>query len=225
MRAIVAAALLDSRLREVALRVTPIGSICCASVWSTAVAAFRWPGCGGPKERYWQAVEQALTTVAGVIPARLPIIVVADRAYDVPAFVDAVIGQGWSWVVRVKAGSDLTLRDQREQRLRTLVQRQLARPGRRWQQRRLVCKRAGWRRATVVGVWATGHAEPLVLLTDRRPRMAVVTLYRQRCWIEPGFRQDKTAGWQWEAGQARALAHQERLILALAWATLRHVAR
>ncbi len=38
--------------------------------------------------------------------------------------------------------------------------------------------------------------------------------------IEPGFRSDKRKGWQWEASQVQGLAHHERLLLAMAWATL-----
>ena len=48
----------------------------------------------------------------------------------------------------------------------------------------------------------------------------IVVGYRRRVWIEPGFRQDKTAGWHWEDSQVTEVAHQERLVLALAWATL-----
>jgi hypothetical protein len=171
---------------------------------------------------YWRAVEQVLATVAAIIPAGQRLVVLADRAYDVPAFVDAMTRRGWSWVVRTKTGSDLKLRDRhgRETALRTLVARHLARPGRRWQMRGLAFKTAGWRRVALVGVWARGQTEPLVVLTDRRARMAVLALYRRRFWIEPGFRQDKTAGWQWEASQVTAVEHQERLVLALAWATL-----
>ena len=38
--------------------------------------------------------------------------------------------------------------------------------------------------------------------------------------IEPGFRIDKTSGWQWEASQVTDLDHVERLLVAMAWATL-----
>jgi hypothetical protein len=34
------------------------------------------------------------------------------------------------------------------------------------------------------------------------------------------FRDWKTSGWQWEASQVREVAHQERLLLGLAFATL-----
>jgi hypothetical protein len=232
IRSVVTASLLASRVREVVLvldesshtdRIHLLRVSLAYRGGSLPLAWVLWPqNTVQPAGSYWRAVERVLTTVAAILPADLPLVLLADRAYDVPAFVDAMTRRGWSWVVRTKAGSDLKLRDRagREHGLRRLVTRHLARPGQRWQMRGLAFKTAGWRRVSIVGVWARGQAEPLVVLTDRRARMAVIALYRRRFWIEPGFRQDKTAGWQWEDSQVTDLAHQERLVLALAWATL-----
>jgi hypothetical protein len=72
----------------------------------------------------------------------------------------------------------------------------------------------------VVGVWAPGHAEPVVVLTDQPPRWAVLRQYDWCFWTAPGFRNDKTRGWQWEHSPVPGVAHHERLLLALAWARL-----
>jgi hypothetical protein len=172
--------------------------------------------------QYWAAVEAVLAAAAAILPADLAVVVVADRAYDVPAFVDRVAARGWHWLVRCKAGGSLCYRDRlgREQPLRELARRHLPGPGRRWKGRGQVFKGAGWRDASVVGLWGRGQKEPLVLLTDLPPRWRVLRLYQRRFWIEPGFRNDKRRGWQWEESQVRDLAHQERLLLALAWASL-----
>lgn len=232
IRAVLVASLAVSRVQEVVLvldesshtdRIHLLRVSLAYRGGSLPLAWVLWPqNTAQPVGRYWRAIEQVLATVADSLPHGQPLVVLADRAYDVPAFVDAVQRRGWSWVVRTKAGSDLKLRDRRGRvwGLRTLVQRHLAHPGQRWQMRGHAFKTAGWRRVSIIGVWAKGQAEPLVVLTDRRPRLAVLTLYRQRFWIEPGFRQDKTAGWQWEDSQVTELDHQERLVLALAWATL-----
>lgn len=232
VRSVVGASLLESRVREVVLivdesshtdRLHLLRVSLAYRGGSLPLAWAMWPqNQPQPAGSYWVAVERVLATVVDIIPAGFRIVVVADRAYDVPGFVDRVHAHGWNWVVRAKAGSSLKVRDRagREHALRALVRRHLARPNRRWRQRGLVFKSAGWRTATIVGVWATGHAEPLVLITDRRAPWAVVRLYERRFWIEPGFRQDKTAGWHWEDSQVRELAHQERLVLAMAWATL-----
>lgn len=175
-----------------------------------------------PDGYYWQTVDAILARVAALLPVGVEVVVVADRAYDIPAFIDRVAAYGWHWVVRCKAASSLRWQDHqgREHELRALVQRHLPAPGRRWTGRGRVFKAAGWRDAGVVGVWAPGQAERLVVLTDLAPRWAVLRLYGQRSWTEPGFRNDKTKGWQWEASQVQGVAHHERLLLGMAWASL-----
>ncbi len=59
-----------------------------------------------------------------------------------------------------------------------------------------------------------------MLLTDLPPRWERLAEYDRRFWIEPGFRNDKTAGWQWEASQVQGVGHHARLLVAMAWATL-----
>lgn len=46
--------------------------------------------------------QEVFEQVASVLPAGLEIVVMADRAYDIPAFLDRGAGHGWHWVVRVK---------------------------------------------------------------------------------------------------------------------------
>ncbi len=40
------------------------------------------------------------------------------------------------------------------------------------------------------------------------------------CTIEAGFRSDKRKGWQWEASQVQGVPHHERLVVAMAWASV-----
>lgn len=172
--------------------------------------------------RYWAGLDRVLDRVAALLPAGVAVVVTADRAFDVPPFVDRVAARGWQWAVRLKANGAVRFRDHlgRERPLRDLVRRHVGGPGRRWKARGHVFKDAGWRAASVVAAWAPGQAEPLVVLTDRPPRWEAIKLYGRRFWIEPGFRTDKTKGWRWEDCQVRGLAHQERLLLAMAWASL-----
>lgn len=171
---------------------------------------------------YWRAIDTVFASVARLLPAGLAIVVLADRAYDVPDFIDRVTDAGWDYVVRVKARSAMRVRDRRgrEQAISALTAQHLARPGQRWKIRGQAFKDANWRTVSLVGHWAVGHAEPLVVMTNRAPGWAVLGCYERRFWIEPGFRNDKSAGWQWEASQVRDLARQGRLLVALAWATL-----
>jgi hypothetical protein len=175
-----------------------------------------------PAGFYWQQVEQVLATAAQALPSDLAVVVTADRAFDVAPFVDRATVQGWHWLVRAKARGDLRFRDQRgrERPVREVVLQHVPRVGCRWKARGWLFKKAGWRAASVVAVWAPGHAEPLVVISDLPPRWDLLRLYDRRFWIEAGFRNDKTAGWQWEASGVSGVAHQRVLVLAMAWATL-----
>ena len=175
-----------------------------------------------PVGHYWQQMDQVLDQVARLLPAEVEVILTGDRFFDIPPFIDRVTARGWHWIVRAKSHSDLRFRDPRgrEAALRDLVRQHLPQPGTRWKARGWAFKDAGWRAVSVVAVWATGAPEPLVVLTDLPPRWEVLRLYDRRFWIEPGFRTDKSGGWEWEDSQVRGLAHHARLLLALAWASL-----
>ena len=171
---------------------------------------------------YWRRVDAVLDRVAAVLPAGLGVIVTADRAYDIPPFVDRVAGRGWHWVVRLRANGATRFLDARgrEHALKDLVRRHVPAPGHRWKARGRLFKDAGWRAASVVATWAHGAKEPLVVVTDLPPRWEVLAHYDRRFWIEAGFRADKAKGWRWEDCQVADLGHLERLLVAMAWATL-----
>lgn len=54
---------------------------------------------------YWQKVEEVLARVAELIPSGQKVVVLADRAYGNPAFIDRVGRYGWDWLVRVQGQS------------------------------------------------------------------------------------------------------------------------
>jgi hypothetical protein len=175
-----------------------------------------------PEGHYWQQVDRVLAQVAEIVPSGLDVLVLADRAYDIPAFVDRISTLGWHWIVRCKAQGQLRFRDHqgREWALRDIVHFRLSGPGRRYKSRGQVFKKAGWRSASVVGVWALGQKEPLVVLTDLSPRWEVLDWYGRRFWMECGFRNDKSRGWRWENSQVQGIEHNRHLLLGMAWASL-----
>jgi hypothetical protein len=193
--------------------------------WGTAVplAWAIWPqNVALEAGEYWRRMDTVLAQVAALLPAGLTVIVTADRAFDVAPFVDRIAARGWHWVVRLKVEGAHRFRDHlgREQALKELVHRMVPGPGRRWKARGQLFKGAGWRPASIVATWAPGAKERLVVLTDLPPTWEPLRLYDRRFWIEPGFRTDKTKGWQWEACRVTDLARMERLLVAMAWATL-----
>jgi hypothetical protein len=171
---------------------------------------------------YWAHRERLLAAVAARVPPGVDVVGVADRAYDIAPLVERLQAWGGHWDVRVKTQGPRRVRDRRgrERALRQLVQRHLPRAGRRWKMRGHLFKKAGWIPTSVVGAGAPGMAEPLVVITDLPPRWAALALYDRRFWIEPSFRADKSYGWQWEQSQVQGLAHHQRLVLAMAWASL-----
>lgn len=175
-----------------------------------------------PSGDYWKAVDRVLARVAELLPKDLEVIVLADRAYDNPSFIDRIAAYGWHWIVRCRAGGSVRFRDYagREWGLGQFLEQKLKGPGRRWKGRGHVFKEAGWREVSIVAIWGTDYPQPLVVLTDLSPGWEVAKLYGRRFWAEPGFRNDKSKGWQWEASQVRDVAHHQRLLIAMAWASL-----
>jgi len=142
------------------------------------------------------------------VPADLAVLVVADRADDIPPLLDRLTARGWHWVIRLKTKASTRFLDQRgaEQSVRALLGRRLQKPG--------------WREVSLVGLWAQREDDALVVISDLPARYDLLVRYRLRFWIEAGFRNDKGAGWHWEECQVTDVAHQRVLLLALAWATL-----
>ena len=175
-----------------------------------------------PRGGYWRHIDAVLDQAAAVLPPGLRVVVVADRAYDVPAVIDRLTARDWDWVIRVKARSKLVWRaaDGSEGALRSLVEATLVQPGTALQATGETFKKARWRAVHLVGAWGVGYAEPLVVLTNLGPEPAVLAHYARRFWIEAAFRHDKSKGWAWAHSQVRDPAHQWRLVLALAWASL-----
>jgi hypothetical protein len=128
-----------------------------------------------PEGAYWDAVGATLWEVHAALPAvlRAHVLVLADRGYGVPTFLDLLTALGWQWVVRVQGQTRLRFPDGTERVLREVVPA----PGSAWvggttpstpTAPLAVFKKAGWRHAHVVAVWATGQAEPWLLVTSLR---------------------------------------------------------
>lgn len=175
-----------------------------------------------PRGAYWRSLDGVLARARAILPPAVRVVVLADRAYDVPPVIDRLTALGWDWIIRVKARSKLVWRGEEaaEQPLRAMVGARLAQRGDRFRTTGQMFKKAGWRPVHLLGEWGHGYAEPLVVATSLAPCWTVLSRYARRFWIEAGFRQDKSKGWDWEQSQVRDPARQERLLLALAWASL-----
>ncbi len=175
-----------------------------------------WPAQSPLARSYWEYVEELLTKVAPLLPKGPRIVVIADRAFGNPAFIDRVAARGWDWLVRVQ--HQTCFRDVQGrccQLNQVLVSR-----GQRWRGRGWLFKKAGWRESSCVAYWSLSHKEPLLLASSLAVDWELIALYRCRGAIETLFRDWKSYGWNWESSQVGELAHHERLLVGMAWATL-----
>jgi hypothetical protein len=175
-----------------------------------------------PAGHYWTQLDALLTRVAALMPPDREVLILADRAYDIPPIIDRLSARGWHWVIRLKTRASTRFLDHQgiEQPLTAVLERRLQGPGWRCKARGKLFKDAGWREVSLVGLWAAREDEALVVISDLSPSYALLDRYRRRFWIETSFRNDKAAGWHWEDCQVTPLAHHRVLLLALAWATL-----
>jgi Transposase DDE domain len=175
-----------------------------------------WPCYQPHPQSYWADCADLLAQAAALLPAGVPVTVLADRAFGCPGFTDLVVAQSWQYVVRVQGQTRLRQADGSEQALNTLVRQ----AGSYWYGSGAVFKKEGWRPASVLAYWRTGCKEPLLLVSNHRAGLGLVRWYRLRGAIEALFRDWKTSGWQWEASQVRDVGHQAVVVLVLALATL-----
>ena len=135
-----------------------------------------------------------LRTLRSLIPSERTVIVVCDRGISSPALFRLLVGWGWHPVMRLSHCVPFRLRYGRL--CQTVGEVAPLTPGTQglW---------AGWAfaaglRSVLIGVWATGCAEPWYLLTDGHLSVSeAVAAYRGRARIERWFRQCKRGGYGW----------------------------
>lgn len=191
-----------------------------ASVWyrnrAIPLAWVPWPAQTPQERSYWAKVDDLLALLKQVVPAELPITVLADRAFGHPTFTDRITALGWQYVVRIQGQTRYRDRQGQLQTVRSLV----THTQRRWKGQGELFKDAGWRTVSIVAFWSKQHREPLLLASSLPLGWDVIAEYKRRSAIEALFRDYKSKGWQWEASQVYDVEHHERLLLGLAWATL-----
>jgi len=166
-------------------------------------------------DRFWIRIEKLLASIAELLPKRLKITWLADRAFGTPAFTDLVTTYGWFYVVRVQGHTRCRDRQDHEKQIQHLVH-----PiRRRGKMRGLAFKKRGWRTNSIVAFWGKNHLSPLCLVSNLPLGWYLIRLYRRRYPIEATFRDYKSQGWQWERGQVVDLDHVRRLLVAMAFAS------
>jgi hypothetical protein len=152
-----------------------------------------------------------LAEVAACIPADTRVVLMTDRGLSWPSLLDQCRRLGWSFLCRVQGSTRLQTADG----VTGPIRDRAPRPGTRWQGRGRAFLKAGWRAVNVIAVWRRGDDEPWLLVTDLAPAWVRCTQYRHRMDEELSFRDDKSAGFDWDASRVRDPAHMDRLLLVL----------
>jgi hypothetical protein len=155
-----------------------------------------------------------LRRVAACLPPGAHVTLLADRGLAWPVILDACVELGWHYLLRLQGSTKVILPDGREVTARQLVDRL----GGRWQGQAWLFKKAGWRAATVLAYWPWGREDPWLLVSDEAPCPRRFQTYGQRTWTEELYRDEKSAGLNWQKSRVHEPARAERLLLLLALA-------
>jgi hypothetical protein len=161
-------------------------------------------------------IGRLMDEVAAVLPPAARVILMTDRGLSWPSLLDRCRRLGWSFLCRVQRQTRVQTADGHTGTLGDLAPH----PGTRWRGRGRAFLKAGWRDLSLVAVWRRGDEQPWLLVTDLPPAWIRCTQYRHRMDEEESFRDDKSAGFDWNASRVRDPAHMDRLVLVLQLAAL-----
>jgi DDE family transposase len=166
---------------------------------------------GAAEASFSVLIGRLIAEVAALVPPDTRVVLLTDRGLSWPSLLDQCRQVGWSFLCRVQGSTRLQDADG----TRGPIRDRAPRPGTRWQGPGRAFLKAGWRDVNVVAVWRRGDDEPWLLVTDLDPTWVRCTQYRHRMDAEESFRDDKAAGFAWDASRVRDPAHMDRLLLVL----------
>jgi hypothetical protein len=152
------------------------------------------------------------------VPARMRVLVLADRGLWSPRLWQAIRTLGWHPLLRIQNATTFTPATTPATGPRVRVSA-LVQPGQVWIGR-------GWLGAarrlevTLMVVWSPGQKEPWAVVSDLPPDRVGARWYALRMWVELGFRALKGLGWQWHKTRRTDPVRAARHWLVLAVATL-----
>lgn len=166
---------------------------------------------GAAPARFPVLIGRLIREVAAVVPPDARVVLMTDRGLSWPSTLDQCRRVGWLFLGRVQRQTRVEIPDGRAGTIGDLAPR----PGTRWRGHGRAFLTAGWRDLGLVAVWRRGDPEPWLLVTDLAPAWVRCAQYRHRMDIEASFRDDKSAGFAWDASRIRDPAHMDRLLLVL----------
>ena len=152
----------------------------------------------------------------GVIPEEWVVIVMADRGLYASWLFESIKKCKWHPFLRINSRIFFRPKDEKEFKA---LHRAFHQPGCTWSGAG-TCFKTNSLEATLLVRWEEGYEEPWLILTDLPPNQALPCWYGLRAWIESGFKQIKSAGWQWQYTRMIDPERATRFWLAIAVATL-----
>ena len=169
------------------------------------------------KGKWMEPAAALLRTLADAVPDHMKVLVLCDRGLRSPLLWDQICELGWHPIVR--QGKNTVFRPDRG--IIGKATELVSAPGHTWIGAGSAFRaKKIQRRATMMVSWVEGQDDPWVLLTDLPPKKVAPSWYSMRFWIEEGFRDLKSMGWQWQRTRRTDPVRAARHWLALAAATL-----
>jgi hypothetical protein len=169
-----------------------------------------------PPEPMPQLLWHLLHRVARCLSPGRPVTLLADRGLSWPVVLDCCERLGWHYVLRMQGQTRLRLADGRELCLADLTPAK----GMGWCGSGQVFKKADWRQVNVAATWDKACKEPWLLVSDLPATLRRCGNYAKRVWREQLHRDEKSQGFNWQRSHVRRPGHAQRLVLAMALATL-----
>jgi hypothetical protein len=173
----------------------------------------RRAGVRGAWRPHWLRLLQQL---APCVPADWQVLVMADRGLFADWLYHGIVALRWHPFLRINRQGQC--RPQGTSQFRPLLD-YLPAAGQTWRGD-VVCFKSTQLAATLLAYHDDQHEHPWLILTDLPPEVAQATWYQQRAWIEGGFKDIKSGGWQWQLTRMTQPERAARLWLVLAIAQL-----
>jgi len=152
----------------------------------------------------------------GVLPEDWLVIVMADRGLYAHWLLEAIQKCNWHPFLRINGRIFFRPKDSSKFRALYLA---FHRPGCTWSGV-VTCFKTHPMETTLLVRWEAEFEEPWFIRTDLPAEQALPCWYGLRSWIECGFKQIKSAGWQWQYTRMVDPERATRFWLAIAVATL-----
>ena len=168
-----------------------------------------------PWEPEWETL---LQWFHGQVDPRWTVVVLTDRGLYARWLFQAIVALGWHPMMRITHRNRFLPAGWVHHQPVWWFASQV---GRRWQGRGVAFPTTPESRleCTLLACWSQGHDDGWYIITDLPPQVAEAAWYGLRMWIEHGFEQFKSGGWQWQKSRITDPDRASRMWLAMAVAT------